>query len=70
MVESDWVALERHVEVIDVILAVRFLICIASYPPAAPEIKLGETTLLFGVVFGAPVHMLPSVFDGNANAIC
>jgi hypothetical protein len=69
MAESDWVAPERHVEAVDVILAVGFPICIASYPPAAPETKLGETRLLL-VVIGAPVHMLPSVFDGNANAIC
>jgi len=51
MPESDWVAPERHVEVVDVILAVGFPICIPSYPPAAPETKLGETGLLLMVVF-------------------
>jgi hypothetical protein len=40
MAESDWVAPERHVEIVDMILAVGFLICLASYPPAAPEAKL------------------------------
>jgi hypothetical protein len=70
MAESDWVAPERHVEIVDMILAVGFPIYLASYPPAAPETKFGEARLLLVVVFGAPVHMLPPVFDGDANAVC
>ena len=49
------------------IVAVGFPIYLASYPPAAPETKFGEARLLLVVVFGAPVHMLPPVFDGDMN---
>jgi hypothetical protein len=52
------------------ISAVGFPIYLASYPLAAPETKFGEATLLLMVVFGAPVHMLPPVFNGDANAVC
>jgi hypothetical protein len=68
--ESDWVAPERHVEIVDMILAVGFPIYLASYPPAAPETEFGEARLLLVVVLGASVHMLPPVFDGDANAVC
>jgi hypothetical protein len=70
MAENDWVAPERHVEIVDMILAVGFPIYLASYPPAAPETKFSEARLLLVVVFGAPVHMLPPAFDGDANAVC
>jgi hypothetical protein len=70
MAESNRVAPERHIKVINVILTVGFPVCIADYPPATPETKLGETGLLPVVVFGAPVHMPPSLFDCNTNAIC
>jgi hypothetical protein len=36
-VENDWVAAERHVDIVDVVLAIGFLIHLASYPPAASE---------------------------------
>jgi hypothetical protein len=70
MTKSDWIAPERHIKIVDMILTVGFLICLASYPPTAPEIKFGEAILLFMVIFEAPVHMLPSIFNGDANAVC
>ncbi len=68
--ESDWVAPERYVEIIDIILVIGFPIYIANYSSAAPEIKLGEIRLFLIVVFGAPIHILPSIFNDNINAIC
>jgi hypothetical protein len=68
--ESDWFAPERHIEIVDMILAVGFLICLAGYSPAVPEAKFGEARLLLIVVFGAPVHMLPPLFHGDAKAFC
>jgi hypothetical protein len=68
--ENDWFAPERHIEIVDMILAVGFPICLAGYPPAAPEAKFGEARLLLMVVFGAPVHMLPPLFHDDANAFC
>jgi hypothetical protein len=68
--ESDWFALERHIEIVDMLLAVGFLICLAGYPLAIPEAKLGEARLLLMVVFGAPVHMLPPLFYDDADAFC
>jgi hypothetical protein len=68
--ENDWVAPERHVDIVDVVLAVGFPIHLASYPPAAPEAKFGEARWLLMVGFGAPVHMLPPVFDVDANVVC
>ena len=65
--EDDWVAPERHVETVDVVLAVGFPISLASYPPAAPEAKFGEARWFLLVVFGAPVYMLPPVFDVNTK---
>lgn len=47
------------------ILAVGFLICLAGYPPTAPEAKFGEARLLLMVVFGAPVYMLPPLFHDD-----
>jgi hypothetical protein len=70
MAKSDWVAPERHIEIVDMTLAVGFPIYLASYPPTAPETKFGEAILLLVVVFGAPVHMLPPVFNGDANTVC
>jgi len=32
--------------------------------------KFGEARLLLIAIFGAPVHMLPPVFGGDANAVC
>jgi hypothetical protein len=52
------------------ILAVGFPICLAGYPPAAPEAKFGEARLLLMVVFRAPVHMLPPLFHDDADAFC
>jgi hypothetical protein len=68
MAESDWVALERHVEIIDVILAVGFPIYLATYPLATPEAKFSEARFILIVVFGALVYMLPPLFHSNANA--
>ena len=70
MAESDWFASERHIEIVDIILTVSFLICLAGYLPTAPEAKLGEDRLLFIVVFGAPVHMLPPLLHDDADAFC
>jgi hypothetical protein len=68
--ESDWFAPERHIKIVDIILAVGFLICLAGYPPTAPEAKFGEARLLLIVVFRAPVNMLPPLFHDDANAFC
>ena len=42
MAESDWFVLKRDVEIIDMILAVGFLICLSGYLPAIPKAKFGE----------------------------
>jgi hypothetical protein len=70
MTESDRFAPERYIEIVNMILAVDFPICLAGYPPAAPEAKFGEARLLLMVVFGAPIHMLPPLFHDNADAFC
>ena len=70
MAESDWFAPDRHIEIVDIILTVSFLICLASYSPAAPEAKFGEARLLLAIVFRAPVHMLPSLFHDDADVFC
>ena len=70
MAESDWFAPERHIEIVDMILAVGFPICLAGYPPAAPEAKFGEARLLLMVVFGALIYMLPPLLHDDANAFC
>jgi hypothetical protein len=64
MTESDRIAPERHVEIVDVVLAVGFPIYLAIYPPAAPEAKFSKARLLLMVVFGAPINMLPPPFHG------
>jgi hypothetical protein len=68
--ENDWVAPERHVEIVDVVLAVCLPISLTSYPLAAPETKFGEARCLLMVFFGAPVYMLPPVFDVDTIAVC
>lgn len=70
MADNDWVALEGHVEIVDMVLAVCLPISLVSYPPAAPETKFGEARRLLMVVLGAPVYMLPPVFDVDTNAVC
>jgi hypothetical protein len=69
MAESDWVAPERHVKLIDMISAVGFLIYLADYPLITPETKFPEARLLFIVVFGASVYILSLTFDGDTNAV-
>jgi hypothetical protein len=68
--ESDWFAPERHIEIVNIILAVDFLIYLVGYPAAAPEAKFYEARLLLIVVFEAPVHMLSPLFHDDANAFC
>jgi hypothetical protein len=68
--ESDWFAPERHIEIVDIILAVGFLIYLVSYLAAASEVKFCEARLLLIIVFGALVHMLPPLFHNDANTFC
>ena len=70
MAESDWFASERHIEIVDIILAVGFLIYLADNPPATLEAKFGKARLLLIVVFGAPIDMLLSLFYKDANTFC
>ena len=56
------------IAIIDIILAVGFPICLATYPPAIPEAKFGEAKLLLIVVFRAPVYILLPPFYTNAKA--
>jgi hypothetical protein len=68
--KNDWVAAERHIDIIDVVLAVGFLIHLAIYPPATPEAKFGEARWLLMVGLRAPVHMIPPIFDIDSNTVC
>jgi hypothetical protein len=68
--ENNWFAPERQIEFVDISLAVGFPVCLAGYPPAAPEAKLGESRLLLIVGFEAPVDMLPPLFHDDTNAFC
>jgi hypothetical protein len=70
MAESDWFILERHIEIINMILVIGFPICLASYLPAILEAKFGEAKLLLIVVFRALVHMLPPLFHNDAKVFC
>jgi hypothetical protein len=48
-----------------------FPIYLTKYPLATPETKLCKARLLFMVVFGALVHVLPSASDMfDANVVC
>ena len=67
MAESDRVASEGNVEIVDVSLAVDFPVSLVSYPTAASETKLGETELFGVMAFGAPVYMPPPIFNGNTK---
>lgn len=70
MAESDWFASERHIEIVDMILAVGLPTCLAGDPPAAPEAEVGEARLLLMVVFATPIDMLPPLFHEDADAFC
>jgi hypothetical protein len=65
--ESDRVASEGNVEIVDVSLAVDFPGGLVGYPTAASETKLGETEQFGVMALGAPIYMLPPVFDGNTK---
>jgi len=66
--ESDWFVPERHIEIIDMILIMDFLICLAGYLAAISEVKFGEVRLFLIIVFKAPVYMLPPLFHDDADA--
>jgi hypothetical protein len=70
MAESDWFASERHIKIINIILAADFTICLAGYSSAAPEVKFNKVRLLLIIVFRAPLHMLPPLFHNDANNFC
>jgi hypothetical protein len=65
--ESDWFTPGRHIKIVEMILAVVFPTCLASYPPAALEAKFGKARLLLMVVSRAPIHMLPPLFHDDAD---
>ena len=69
MAEGNWVTTERHVQVVNVILAVGLPVCLASYPFAAAEAKVNETVLPLEVISVAVVHVAPSIFNGNADTM-
>jgi hypothetical protein len=70
MAESDWFVPERYIEIIDMILVISFLTCLASYPYIILEAKFGEARLFLIVVFGAPVYILPPLFHNDTDAFC
>lgn len=65
--ESDRVAAERHVHIVDIILVVRLPVRCASHLYVIEETKFSETVFCLEKAFTAAVHMIPSALKRNAN---
>ena len=67
--ESDRVAAERHVHIINIILVVYLLVYHTSHLYIAEEIEFGKTMFYLKKAFMAAVYIVPSALKGNTNTL-